>query len=110
MMDTRDRLEEVGKIIDKNGKFENDGKTLLHNYISVEELRACTTCNACVEECPVSISPLEIIVELRRSLIMDESNAPQEWNSMFSNVENNFAPWKFSPDDRDKWVEDMPVK
>jgi len=104
MMDTRDRLEEVGKNIDKNGQFIADEKTLLHSYISVEELRACTTCNACVEECPVSISPLEIILELRRSLVMEESNAPQEWNTMFSNVENNFAPWKFAPDDRDGWV------
>jgi len=107
MMDTRDRTEVVGKNISKNGKFADDGKSLLHDYITVEELRACTTCNACVEECPVSISPLEIIVELRRSLVMEESNAPQEWNSMFSNVENNFAPWKFSPDDRDKWAEEM---
>ena len=104
MMSTRDRLEEVGHNIDRNKSFQDDGKTLL-NYISVEELRACTTCNACVEECPVSISPLEIIVELRRSLIMEDSNAPQEWNVMFGNVENNFAPWKFSPDDRDKWTE-----
>ena len=107
MMDTRDRLEEVGKNMDTNGQFNTDGKTLLHNYISVEELRACTACNACVEECPVSISPLEIILELRRSLVMEESNAPQEWNSMFSNVENNFAPWKFAPDDRDKWTEEI---
>ena len=107
MMDTRDRLEEVGKNITTNGSFNDDGKTLLHHYISVEELRACTTCNACVEECPVSISPLEIIFELRRSLIMEESNAPQEWNVMFSNIENNFAPWKFSPDDRDKWAGEM---
>jgi ferredoxin len=107
MMATRDRLEDVGKNINQNGSFVADGKTLLHDYISVEELRACTTCNACVEECPVSISPLEIITELRRSLIMEESNAPQEWNGMFSNTENNFAPWKFSPDDRDKWVEEM---
>ncbi|NJO25765.1 MAG: (Fe-S)-binding protein [Bacteroidia bacterium] len=103
MMDTRDRLEEVGKNINTNRQFKDDGRKLLHNYISVEELRACTTCNACVEECPVSISPLEIILELRRSLVMEESNAPQEWNAMFSNIENNFAPWKFSPDDRDKW-------
>jgi len=104
MMDTRDRLEEVGRNINSNKTFTDDGKSLLHNYISVEELRACTTCNACVEECPVSISPLEIILELRRSLIMEESNAPQEWNSMFSNVENNYAPWKFAPDERDKWT------
>ena len=104
MMDTRDRLEIVGKNIDANKIFIDDGKSLLHDYISVEELRACTTCNACVEECPVSISPLDIILELRRSLVMEESNAPQEWNGMFSNIENNFAPWKFSPDDRDAWT------
>lgn len=106
MMATRDRLEDVGKNININKDFKDDGKSLLHDYISVEELRACTTCNACVEECPVSISPLDIIVELRRSLIMEESNAPQEWNGTFSNIENNFAPWKFSPDDRDAWVTD----
>ncbi len=104
MMSTRDRLEEVGKNMNKNSQFIEDGKSLLHDYISVEELRACTTCNACVEECPVSISPLDIILELRRSLIMEESNAPSEWNGMFSNIENNFAPWKFSPDDRDAWT------
>ena len=107
MMDTRDRLETVGKNITANGKFIDDGKTLLNHHISIEELRACTTCNACVQECPVSINPLDIIIELRRSLIMEDSNAPQEWNGMFSNIENNFAPWKFSPDDRDKWVEEM---
>jgi heterodisulfide reductase subunit C len=106
MMDTRDRLEEVGKTINKNGSLIPDGKTLLYNYISTEELRACTTCNACVEACPVSISPLEIILELRRSLVMEESDSPQEWNAMFSNVENNFAPWKFSPDERDAWTRD----
>jgi heterodisulfide reductase subunit C len=110
MMDTRDRLEAVGKIIDAQGEFKEDGKTLLHDYISVEELRACTSCNACVEECPVSISPLEIIIELRRSLVMEESNAPQEWNAMFSNIENNFAPWKLSPDERNKWAEEMKDK
>ncbi len=104
MMSTRDRLEDVGKNINANKQFVDDGKSLLHDYISIEELRACTTCNACVEECPVSISPLEIILELRRSLIMEESNAPQEWNGMFSNTENNFAPWKFSPDERDRWA------
>ncbi len=107
MMDTRDRTEEVGRNINKNKDFINDNKTLLHNYITEEELRACTTCNACVEECPVSINPLDIILELRRSLVMEESNAPQEWNAMFINVENNFAPWKFSPDERDKWTEDL---
>ena len=107
MMDTRDRLEDVGRNINVNKGYKDDGKKLLHNYITVEELRACTACNACVEECPVSISPLEIILELRRSLVMEESNAPQEWNAMFSNVENNFAPWKFSPDERDKWTQEV---
>jgi len=107
MMATRDRLEDVGRNINVNKSFVSDNKSLLHDYISVEELRACTTCNACVEACPVSISPLDIIVELRRSLIMEESNAPQEWNGTFSNIENNFAPWKFSPDDRDKWATEM---
>jgi heterodisulfide reductase subunit C len=107
MMDTRDRLQEVGKNIDANGSFADDGKTLLNDYITVEELRACTTCNACVEECPVSISPLDIILQLRRSLIMEDSNAPQEWNAMFGNIENNFAPWKFSPDERDKWTKEL---
>ncbi|HUR67557.1 MAG TPA: (Fe-S)-binding protein [Chitinophagaceae bacterium] len=107
MMDTRDRLEVVGKNININKEFKEDGKTLLHDYISVEELRACTACNACVQECPVSISPLDIILQLRRYLVMEESNSPQEWTSMFSNVENNFAPWKFSPDERDKWAEEI---
>ncbi|MCW3093479.1 MAG: (Fe-S)-binding protein [Ferruginibacter sp.] len=107
VMDTRDRLQEVGHNINVNGEFKDDGKTLLYNYITVEELRACTTCNACVEECPVSIHPLDIILELRRSLVMEDSNAPNEWNGMFGNIENNFAPWKFSPDDRDKWAEEL---
>ena len=107
MMDTRDRLEEVGKNINVNKEFKDDSKSLLHDYISVEELRACTTCNACVQECPVSISPLDIIIQLRRYLVMEESNSPQEWAAMFSNVENNFAPWKFSPDERDKWVSEI---
>ena len=107
MMKTRDRAEEVGKNINTNKSFVDDGKSLLHNYITAEELRACTTCNACVEACPVSISPLDIILQQRRYLIMEESSAPQEWNAMFSNIENNFAPWKFSPDERDKWVSEM---
>ncbi|MEP6845858.1 MAG: (Fe-S)-binding protein [Panacibacter sp.] len=107
MMKTRDRLEEVGRNINTNKSFVDDGKSLLRDYISEEELRACTTCNACVEACPVSINPLDIILQQRRYLIMEESNAPQEWNSTFSNIENNFAPWKFAPDDRDKWVEEM---
>lgn len=103
MMDTRDRLEDVGNNINENGEFKDDQRNLF-NHITVEELRACTTCNACVEECPVSISPLEIILELRRSLVMEDSNAPAEWNAMFGNIENNFAPWKFSPEDRDQWT------
>lgn len=107
MMDTRDRATEVGKNIQKNKEFVADGKTLVNDYITVEELRACTSCNACVQECPVSINPLDIIIELRRSLIMEDSNAPQEWNGMFSNIENNFAPWKLSPDDRDQWAVEM---
>ena len=107
MMDTRDRMEEVGRNINANKTFTPDNKTLLHDYITTEELRACTTCNACVEECPISINPLDIILELRRSLVMEESNAPAEWNGMFSNIENNFAPWKFSPDERDRWAEEM---
>ena len=104
MMDTRDRLEEIGKNIDANGTFKDDGKSLLNDYITIEELRACTTCQACVEACPVTIEPLDIIMQLRRNLIMEDSNAPQEWNMMFGNIENNMAPWKFSPDDRDAWV------
>jgi heterodisulfide reductase subunit C len=107
MMDTRDRMEEVRKNIRQNKTFTDDGKTLLHDYITTEELRACTTCNACVEECPVAINPLTIILELRRSLVMEESNAPAEWNAMFNNIENNYAPWKFSPDERDKWTEEL---
>ncbi len=107
MMDTRDRLEEVGKNINKNKEFVDDGKKLVHDYITTEELRACTTCQACVEACPVSIDPLNIIYQLRRYLIMEESNSPEEWNLMFNNVETNMAPWKFSPDDRDKWVEEL---
>jgi heterodisulfide reductase subunit C len=106
MMDTRDRLEAVGQNIQLNGTFNDDGRSLLRDHISEEELRACTTCNACVEECPVSISPLEIILQMRRYLVMEESNAPQEWTMMFGNTENNFAPWKFSPDERAKWAYD----
>lgn len=104
MMSTRDRVEEIGVAIDKNGKWEDDGKSLLHNYITKEEILACTTCNACVQECPVSISPLDIILQLRRYQVMEASDTPAEWAGMFSNIENNFAPWQFSPELRDQWT------
>lgn len=107
MMDTRDRAEEVVNSMQSGGKGLEDGKTLLDNYISREELHACTTCNACVEACPVMIDPLSIIVDLRRYLVMEESAAPAEWNSMFQNVETSFAPWKFAPSDRFKWKEEL---
>lgn len=106
MMDTRDRLEEVGKNIDANKEFKDDGKTLLNNYISPEELWACTTCNACTEACPVNIDPLSIITDMRRFLVMEQSAAPTELNGMFTKIENNGAPWQFSPTDRMKWVEE----
>ncbi|WP_437395732.1 4Fe-4S dicluster domain-containing protein [Flagellimonas lutimaris] len=105
MMDTRDRLEEVGKIMDANkGEFVSDGKQLLDDYISREELWACTTCNACVQACPVSIDPLSIIVEMRRYLVMEQSAAPTELNNMMSNIENNGAPWPYNQMDRLNWV------
>lgn len=104
MMDTRDRLEEVGKNIDVNKTFSDDGKNL-HNYVSEEELWACNSCNACVEACPVNINPLEIIVEMRRYKVMELSAAPQSLNMMFNNLENNQAPWQFPPMDRAKWTE-----
>lgn len=104
MMDTRDRMEEISRSLNKKKIWEEDGKALLHDYITREELLACTTCNACVQECPVSISPLDIILQLRRYLVMEESNTTPEWAAMFSNVENNYAPWKFSPEERDRWT------
>lgn len=105
MMDTRDRLEEVGKIMDANkGEFVSDGKQLLNDYIIPEELWACTTCNACVQACPVSIDPLSIIVEMRRYLVMEQSAAPTELNNMMSNIENNGAPWPYNQMDRLNWV------
>ncbi|MCA0153168.1 (Fe-S)-binding protein [Winogradskyella vincentii] len=107
MMDTRDRLEEVGKNIDaNNGEFKDDGKQLLGDYISNEELWACTTCNACVEECPVSINPLSIILEMRRYLVMEQSAAPMELNNMMTNIENNGAPWPYNQMDRLNWAKE----
>ncbi|MCT3945558.1 (Fe-S)-binding protein [Elizabethkingia anophelis] len=104
MMATRDRLEEVGKNINKNGKFVDDGKKLLDDYISREELWACTTCNACVEACPVLIDPLSIIFEMRRFMVMEQSSAPQELNLMMTNIENNAAPWQYNQADRLNWA------
>lgn len=107
MMDTRDRLEEVGKNIDaNNGEFKDDGKQLLGDYITPEELWACTTCNACVEECPVSINPLSIILDMRRYLVMEQSAAPSELNNMMSNIENNGAPWPYNQMDRLNWKDE----
>ncbi len=107
MMDTRDRMEVVGAARDAGGAVTDDGKTLLHDYITTEELWACTSCQACVQVCPVLIDPLHIINQLKRYLALEESNQPQEWNGMYSNIENNFAPWKLSPDERGKWAEEM---
>jgi heterodisulfide reductase subunit C len=104
MMDTRDRLEEVGKNIEtNNGVFVPDGKSLLNDYITTEELWACTSCNACVEECPVNISPLSIIMDMRRYLVMEQSAAPMELNNMMTNIENNGAPWQYNQMDRLNW-------
>ncbi|MCD0477162.1 (Fe-S)-binding protein [Chryseobacterium sp. LC2016-29] len=106
LMKTRDRLEEVGRNIDKNGKFEDDGKKLLNDYISKEELWACTTCNACTQACPILLDPLSIIFEMRRFLVMEQSAAPQELNLMMTNVENNAAPWQYNQADRLNWAKD----
>ncbi len=105
MMKTRDRIEEVGKNIDLNGTFKEDDKSLF-TTISNEEIWACTSCNACVEECPVEIDPLSIIVDLRRYLVMEQSSAPQELNMMFTNIENNGAPWQYNQMDRLNWKDE----
>ena len=107
MMDTRDRLEEVGKNMDANkGVFVPDNKSLLNDYITPEELWACTSCNACVEECPVNISPLSIIIDMRRYLVMEQSAAPMSLNAMMSNIENNGAPWQYNQQDRLNWKDE----
>lgn len=107
MMDTRDRLEEVGKNIDANkGVFVPDNKSLLNDYITPEELWACTSCNACVEECPVNINPLSIIMDMRRYLVMEQSAAPMPLNAMMTNIENNGAPWQYSQQDRLNWKDE----
>jgi len=104
MMDVRDRMEEVGNSLEKGGPGLNDGKFLLDTYVTREEINACTSCNACVEACPVLINPLEIILEMRRYVSMEESGAPAQWNAMFQNIETSFAPWKFPSSDRFKWA------
>ena len=104
MMATRDRMEDVGKSLDAKGPGLADGKTLLYDYISAEELWACTSCNACVQACPVNIDPLNIIVELRRSMVMEDSKMPDALAGALTNIENNGAPWQFSPADRLNWA------
>jgi Fe-S oxidoreductase len=111
MMDTRDRLEDIGRNMQANkGAFKDDGKSLIGDYILEEEILACTTCNACVQECPVLINPLDIILQLRRYKIMDEAHAPASWNAMFQNLDTNQAPWKFSPGDRFNWADGLAPK
>ncbi len=110
MMDTRDRADEVIRSLDSGGKGLEDGKSLLGDYITKEEINACTTCNACVEACPVNINPLEIILEMRRFVAMEESGSPASWNAMFQNIETNFAPWKFPTTDRFKWADNIMTK
>jgi hypothetical protein len=107
MMDTRDRLKEVGSIINKEGEWKDDGKTLLNDYITPEELWACTTCNACVEACPIGIDPLSIIMEMRRYLVLENSAAPSELNASMSNIENNGAPWPYNQQDRLNWANEI---
>jgi heterodisulfide reductase subunit C len=106
MMDTRDRLTELGNYIDKNGLEAEDDKTLINDYITPEELWACTSCNACTEACPINLDPLSIIVDLRRYLVMEQSAAPAELNNMFTNIENNGAPWQFAQADRLNWKDE----
>jgi Fe-S oxidoreductase len=111
MMDTRDRMEEIGEYIAKGGELAKaleEGNGLYSDErISKEELMACTTCNACTDACPINIDPLSIILQMRRYIALEESDAPQSWNSMFTNIENNMAPWQFSPTDRFNWAENL---
>ena len=105
MMDTRDRLEEVGRNINLNGSFKDDGNELLDNYITKEEIWACTSCNACIEACPIGIDPLSIIMEMRQYLVLEQSSAPSDLNNMMTNIENNGAPWPFNNQDRLLWAD-----
>jgi heterodisulfide reductase subunit C len=108
MMDTRDRIEEIGTVRDANGgSWKPDGKSLLGNYITEEELWACTSCQACVQACPINISPMGIILDMRRSLIMEDSKSPESITSMFNNIENNGAPWAFPAESRGDWAQDV---
>ena len=108
MKDTRDRLEEVGRNIDENnGDFKSDGKQLIENYVSSEEIWACTSCNACVEACPIGIDPLSIIMDMRRYMVMEKSAAPSELNNMMTNIENNGAPWPFNQMDKLNWKNEL---
>lgn len=107
MMKTRDRLEEVGSVINKEGEWKDDGKKLLNDHITTEELWACTTCNACVEACPIGIDPLSIIMDMRRYLVLENSAAPTDLNNALTNIENNGAPWPYNQMDRLNWADEL---
>jgi heterodisulfide reductase subunit C len=107
VMNVRQRAEEIGTSLDKGGEGANDGKSLFGDFITAEEINACTTCNACVEACPVLINPLDVILQIRRYMAMEESSSPQDWQMMFQNIETSFAPWKFPPSDRFNWAEPL---
>lgn len=107
VMNVRQRAEEIGTSLDQGGKGAEDGKSLFGDYITAEEINACTSCNACVEACPVMINPLDVILQIRRYMAMEESSSPQDWQMMFQNIETSFAPWKFPPSDRFNWAQSL---